>query len=277
MNIHPLVSISISTLNSGKTITKTLESLKKQTYPKIEILIGDGGSNDDTVKIAKKYNAIICYGKELGRARYVVLHKAKGKYVMTLDSDQYIGKTLIERAVRKMEKGKYDGLIIHEESTVGKEGTFIEKLLAYDKWVVVSSHDYNPLFGAEIPRMYKRKDLLHFKWPKTVSILDDAILYQSNLSKLKRIGSLEGNGLKHKEVDSFRVFFKKFMRYGRLYSHTLKVSRQTTIAHSLPRRAYFRLSVMRKPEVFFGGLFLYVLKAVAVSCGIISYKISKEE
>lgn len=276
MKNNPLVSISISTLNSAKTLTKTFESLKKQTYKKIEILIGDGGSTDDTIKIAKKFKAIICYGKELGRARYIVARKAKGKYIMTLDSDQYIGKTLIERAVKKMEKGKYDGLVIHEESIIGK-GTFIEKLLAYDKWVVVSTHDSNPLFGAEIPRMYKREDLLHFKWPKTVSILDDAILYYSNLSKLKKIARLEGEGIKHKEVESFPSFFKKFMRYGRLYSNTLKVSGLTTIAHSLPRRTYFRLKVIKRPEIFFGGLLLYILKAIAVSCGIISYKISSTE
>jgi len=268
-----LISISIPTLNSAKTITKMFESLKSQTYKNMEILIGDGGSQDGTVKIAKKYGAIICYGKELGRARYEILKKAKGKYLMTLDSDQYIGKSLIERVVKKMEKGDYDGLILNEESVLGK-GTFIERLLAYDKWAVVSSKDKDPLFGAEIPRVFKTKELRSFKWPKTVSILDDAILFQDNLSKLKKVGHLEGEGIRHKEVDSFRIFFKKFMRYGKLYAGTLKVSKSTTLAHSLPRRTYFRWEVVKRPNVFLGVLILYFLKATAVTCGIISYKLT---
>ncbi|HVZ67456.1 MAG TPA: glycosyltransferase family 2 protein [Patescibacteria group bacterium] len=269
----PLVSVSIPTLNSAKTIAKTLDSLKNQTYKNIEIIIGDGGSKDDTVKIARKYGAIICYGKALGKARFEILQKARGKYVITIDSDQYVGKTLIERAVKKMEKNDYDGLILNEESVIGKN-TFIEKLLAYDKWVVVSSKDHNPLFGAEIPRMFKRKNMLTFKWPKTVSILDDAILFKDNLAKLKNVGYLGGDGIKHKEVDDFFVFFKKFMRYGKLYSGTLKVSGSTTLAHSLPRRNYFRMEVIKRPNVFLSLMILYLIKGVAVTCGIISYKLT---
>ena len=272
MKKPPLVTISIATLNSAKTISKTLESVRDQTYKNMEILIGDGGSKDETVKIAKKYGAIICYGKELGRARYEILKKAKGKYLMIIDSDQYIGKTLIERAVKKMEKGTWDALIFSEESVIDKSSTLIEKLLAYDKWVVVSSHDGNSLFGAEFPRLFKTKDLLTFKWQKTLSILDDQILVQENLSKLKNIGYLEGDGLKHKEVDSFKVFFKKFMRYGREYIPTMRISKKTTIVHSLPRKNFFKSRVIRRPNVFFGVLLLYFLKSVAVTCGIISYK-----
>lgn len=274
MKKQPLISISIPTLNSAKTLRKTLDSLKNQTYKNMEIIIGDGGSKDDTVAIAKEYSAKVCYGKALGKARYEILKRAKGKYLMTLDSDQYIGKTLIERVVNKMEEGKYDGLILNEESVLGK-GTFIERLLAYDKWAVVSSRDKNPLFGAEIPRVFKTKDLLTFKWPKSVSILDDAILFQNNLTKLKNLAHLEGDGIKHREVDSFRVFFRKFMRYGKLYAGTLKVSKSTTLAHSLPRRTYFRWEVVKRPNVFLGALTLYLLKAIAVTCGIIAYKLKR--
>ena len=274
MKEEPLISISIPTLNSAKTITKTLESLKNQTYKNIEIVVADGRSKDNTVEIAKKYSAKICYGRELGRARYNALHLAKGKYLMTLDSDQYIGKTVIERAVKKMENGNYDGLIFNEESVLGK-GTLIEKLLAYDKWVVVSSHDTDPLFGAEIPRLFLRSMLLNFKWQKTISILDDAILFKQNLLKLKNVAHLEGDGIKHKEVDSFVVFFRKFMRYGMLYSDTLKVSKSTTLAHSLPRRNYFSLRIIKKPNIFLGLILLYFFKASAVTSGIVYYQLKR--
>jgi len=273
MTVDPLVSISIATLNSGKTVVKTLDSVKSQTYKNIEILIGDGGSKDDTVKIAKKYGAIICFGKELGRARYEVLQKAKGKYLMIIDSDQWIGKNLIERAVEEMEEANYDGLIFNEESVINKNSSFIEKLLSYDKWVVVTSRDGTSLFGAEFPRMFRVKDLRTFKWQKSLSILDDQIMVQENLSKLKKVGYLDGDGLKHKEVDDLRTFFRKFMRYGRLYSDTFKISKKTTFVHSLPRKNFFKLRVIKRPNVFFGVILLYFLKSIAVIYGIIYYKI----
>lgn len=269
----PLVTISIATLNSGDTISKTLETIRQQSYKNIEIIVGDGGSKDDTVNIVKKYGATICFGKELGRARYEILQHAKGKYLMIIDSDQYIGKTLIARAVKIMEKENYDGLIFNEESVINKNSTFIERLLAYDKWVVATSRDKTSLWGAEFPRMFKTKDLKTFRWQKTLSLLDDQILVQQNLSKLKKIGYLDGDGIMHKEVDKFSVFFSKFMKYGKMYEEAFKISKKTAIAHSLPRKNFFKLRVIKRPNVFLGVLLLYSLKAIAVTWGIIYYKI----
>ena len=89
---HPLISIIIVTFNSERTLGITLSSIRKQSYPqnKIEILIIDGGSIDNTKKIAKKYNCRIInrpkteviYRKHLG------FIKALGKYLVYLDSDE---------------------------------------------------------------------------------------------------------------------------------------------------------------------------------------------
>ncbi|MBU2459188.1 MAG: glycosyltransferase, partial [Nanoarchaeota archaeon] len=50
----PLVSVNIPTFNSEKTLGKTIESVKSQTYPEIEILIVDSHSKDKTLEIAKQ-------------------------------------------------------------------------------------------------------------------------------------------------------------------------------------------------------------------------------
>lgn len=270
----PLVSVAIPTLNSAKTLEKTLKSIKDQTYKNTEIIVADGNSIDDTRKIAREYKAKICDGKELAKARYNALKISKGKYIFALDSDQFIGKTVIERAVETIQEGNYDALILRERSIV-RRGTFIEKLLALDKEVIAETRDVDPTFGAEIPRFFNREKLLSLKWPKKVSILDDAILYSQNLSKIGRIGRLEGSGISHNEVQSFRVFFKKFMRYGKLYAETLAVSKSTTLAHSLPRRSYFTWSVLKTPDRLVSLLLLYFLKSVAVLSGMILYQINK--
>ncbi len=52
---HPLVSVSVITYNSSNTILETLESIKTQTYPEIELVISDDCSTDDTVSICQQW------------------------------------------------------------------------------------------------------------------------------------------------------------------------------------------------------------------------------
>lgn len=49
----PLVSILIVTYNAERDLQKCLDSIASQIYPRLELLIIDGGSTDDTIKIVK--------------------------------------------------------------------------------------------------------------------------------------------------------------------------------------------------------------------------------
>ena len=51
----PLVTVSIITYNSARTIIETLDSIFIQTYPNIELVISDDCSRDDTVAICKRW------------------------------------------------------------------------------------------------------------------------------------------------------------------------------------------------------------------------------
>ena len=55
MNTNPLVSVVVVTYNDSAFIIETLESIKKQTYSNIELIVSDDGSNDDTVKLVKEW------------------------------------------------------------------------------------------------------------------------------------------------------------------------------------------------------------------------------
>lgn len=55
MNNTPLVSIAVIAYNSSKTIVETLESIKAQTYPNIELIISDDCSKDNTVAICRDW------------------------------------------------------------------------------------------------------------------------------------------------------------------------------------------------------------------------------
>ena len=89
-----MISIAIATFNSAKTLERTLQSIRKQTYPqeKIEVMVIDGGSTDQTINIAKKYKCrIIPNSKtDLIYAKHIGFLKARGQYLMYLDSDEVL-------------------------------------------------------------------------------------------------------------------------------------------------------------------------------------------
>ena len=53
--MKPLVSVIVPSYNSTSTILRTLDSLNKQTYKNIEIIVVDRESTDETQKISRKF------------------------------------------------------------------------------------------------------------------------------------------------------------------------------------------------------------------------------
>ena len=101
----PLVSFVIPTLNAQKYLPHCLEEITSQNYPKnkIEIIISDGGSTDNTAKIAKKYNAKVINNPEVlhepGKSRGAKI--AKGKIIFFVDSDNILNNKLwLKRMVK---------------------------------------------------------------------------------------------------------------------------------------------------------------------------------
>ena len=266
----PLVTVNIRTYNSGDTLKETLESVKKQTYKNIEIVVSDGHSRDESVKIAKEYGAKVNYADKLGDARYKNYQESSGEYILSLDSDQLLDKEVIEECVKTCEQDKFDMLTIPEKSIVDK-GTFLQNLISYDKWLVDQNQDADAVFGTACPRFFKKELLNKIKWPKELAVFDDTILYAELLKNGAKVKYLTGHYIRHHEVSSWWVFGKKFFRYGKGYFRALKEKPGTIAAHSLPRRSYFSKAAFTKPHFFFGLLVLYSVKAFAASTGVLRY------
>ncbi len=89
---YPIVSIMIATYNSEKILTRTLESIIAQDYPKncIDIMIVDGGSTDKTVDTARNYGCRVLNNPktEPVNAKLIGANNARGKFLITLDHDE---------------------------------------------------------------------------------------------------------------------------------------------------------------------------------------------
>ena len=57
MDSNILVSVNVVTYNSSKTVLETLESIKSQTYERLELIVTDDHSKDDTVQVCQKWIA----------------------------------------------------------------------------------------------------------------------------------------------------------------------------------------------------------------------------
>ena len=98
-----LISIIVPIYNVEKYLNKCVESILKQTYDNLEIILVDDGSLDNCGNIcdeyAKKDSRIIVLHKTnggLSDARNKGINIAKGKYIGFVDSDDYIDNDMFE-------------------------------------------------------------------------------------------------------------------------------------------------------------------------------------
>lgn len=106
---YPLVSIVVTTFNSGLILPRVLKSIKNQSYPKdsIETLIIDGGSSDNTCSIGIKSGCRVIANSKVDSvfAKHYAYKFAKGKFIMLLDSDEVLkSKNSIRNKVEVMQK-----------------------------------------------------------------------------------------------------------------------------------------------------------------------------
>jgi len=89
----PLVTVLITTYNYGRFIEQAIDSVLSQDYPldKVQILVVDDGSTDDTAERVKKYGSRIDYFQKPNGGQASALNlgieKSQGEIVMLLDAD----------------------------------------------------------------------------------------------------------------------------------------------------------------------------------------------
>ena len=98
---QPLVTIITPSYNQGRFIAATIEGVLAQDYPRIEYIIMDGGSNDETEEVARRYAGRLEFISEKDRGQSHAINKgfqrARGEIVAWVNSDD----TLLPGAVRR--------------------------------------------------------------------------------------------------------------------------------------------------------------------------------
>jgi len=102
----PLVSIITPSLNQGRFIRGTIESVLSQDFPRLEYIVMDGGSTDDTLEILRSYSGRLIWNSapDLGQAGAVNtgFRLAKGEILGWLNSDDTYHPGAVKAAVEHL-------------------------------------------------------------------------------------------------------------------------------------------------------------------------------
>lgn len=106
------VSVIIPVYNVEKYLSRCLDSVTSQTYQNLEIICINDGSTDSSRQILEQYqkldNRIVIYNKDkhlcAAASRNFGMDVATGKYIIFVDSDDYVASVMIEKMVAHIEK-----------------------------------------------------------------------------------------------------------------------------------------------------------------------------
>ena len=147
---HPLVSVLVTTFNHGRWIEQALDSVLSQTYPRIEIIIHNDNSTDDTAIKLKKYSKYCNIihnnsGINIGISPSVnkLVSESKGKYIAFFSGDDVWHENKIEKQTQFMEENLKidicftDSLTINEIEVIGDRfsGFSIDNYVNRKQWV----------------------------------------------------------------------------------------------------------------------------------------------
>ena len=265
-NFNPLVSIIITTKNSQEFIGSCLKTIKNQSYPDIEIIVVDNFSKDRTKEIALTYTKnFFEKGPERSAQRNFGAKKAKGKYILILDSDMELSKNVIKECVEKIETKKDIRAMIIPEISYGK--SFWAKCKALERSCYIGDETI------EAARFFDRDTFFEFEgYDEEITGPEDWDLPQ-RIGKKYKISRIKSQ-IRHNEADLSLIkssrkkyyYSQKFFKYAKKHPEIAK--RQINIIF---RHAFFRnwKKLIKDPIHAIGFLFMKLCEAIAGVIGII--------
>ena len=180
-----LISAIIPAYNEEDTIKSCLETLKRQSYSSIEIIVVDDGSSDSTRKIVKDFPNIklLTQGhKGPGQARNFGSANAKGEILVFVDADMTFDENFIKDLVKPIIDGKTIGTFSKNEMVKNKDSIWsacwnINKNLPKDRMIAKNYPNEAPVFRAILKSEFEK-----------VGGFDESGQYTDDWSLSKKLG-----------------------------------------------------------------------------------------
>lgn len=181
-NALPTVSIIIPTKNAGALLKDCLNHIQELDYPqdKIEVLIADGLSTDETVSIAKRFGAKVVPNPKqtVGPGRNVAFEVAKGELVAFTDADCLVDAGWIKNALAHFADATIGGVggptfVPPQQSSFAEAVRYLFRLAVFWAGSVHTEHQGKEKRVKHIPgcNMIFRRDVLAKVMPIDESLL----------------------------------------------------------------------------------------------------------
>ncbi|MDL1957546.1 MAG: glycosyltransferase family 2 protein [Candidatus Desulfofervidus auxilii] len=224
--ICPLVSIIIPCRNEEKFISKCLDSILQQDYPKekLEILVIDGNSEDKTKEIVRQYLKKYSFIKLLDNPKRftnfafnIGIKSAVGEIIIIMGAHAIYKKDYVSKCVEYLQKYNADnvGGVL---KTVPTKDTLFAKCIA-----VVLSHPFG------VGNAYFRRDSASPKWVDTVfggcykkevfdkiGLFNEKLIYSQDIEFNQRLRKTGGKILLVPDIVTYyyaRSDFKSFCKH----------------------------------------------------------------
>ena len=206
--MQPAVSIIIPTYNVESYISTTLESVKKQTYKNIEVIVVNDGSKDNTSEVAKRvlsnsdfpWTVIDQENQGVSVARNVGLSKASGKYVLFLDGDDIISEFFVEKMYKKAKELDCDIVFCKFDMALREAGKL--RIL----------QTYDDLFDPKVHKRFERcasgLEVLREITKYNVWICTDSAIYRREFLLNEKLSFVPGHWVGEDIEFIFKALFK---------------------------------------------------------------------
>ena len=192
------ISIIVPIYNAEKYLRKCLDSLIHQTKKELEFILVNDGSKDQSEKIIKSYqDDRIKYFKNtnhgIGYTRNYGIQKATGKYIMFLDSDDYLELNACEELVKKAEKEDLDVVVCDFYKEYDNGNRIEEKIPSFQNTTLketpqlmnqINLSPWNKIYKSSLIKDHKIQFVEDLKY-------EDAPFVLECLEEAKRIGKLD--------------------------------------------------------------------------------------
>lgn len=248
MNKSPQISVIVPVYNLEKYLPQCIESILFQTLDDFELILVDDGSLDHSGDICKEYAAKdnrvkVFRQKNLGvsTARNKGLEKARGKYIVFVDADDYVRPNYLQDLFEALPPGENEALVIESVTKLYPDSKKIVcslpnlELSAKSIYKLLTElSDKN--IGYSAAKLYNKNiiDRNKIAFIPTVSLLEDyfflldyalnaeTVIVRNISNYIYRVGySEQTQSVSFKRFEQeyliFQNYYKRIQEYQRLY------------------------------------------------------------
>ena len=184
-----MVSILVPVYNAAPYLRECVASLTGQTYSDLQIVLINDGSTDDSydilLELQRQDKRIEVYSQAnsgVAATRSHLLDKAKGDFVLFVDSDDWIELNTIERLMHEQQQDDYDVVSFQLGTPRGNQNN------AYNREQIIKLFLEHITFrGSLCDKLIRRELFDNVEIDKTVSYGEDALIVWQVLLKADRV------------------------------------------------------------------------------------------